>query len=1026
MRLIFTAFLLGLHSIFATLFCQNDPCAGTFQPGFPQISGNAQMTCETPYTTLTLQPGSGSSFTYSWAFDNAIISNTQAITVNRIGRYDVTVTASNGCTRTLFKLVVDACVSNEIAGLQPRECDLPDSPDFNPAESCFEACVTRCALPEVWGSTAPWQFDVPIPGWCSMIQNDQWFSFMALQESIEIEVEASNCSNGDGVQVAIYSSCQGPPLACEAGGDGEANFIQRISTSDLIPGQAYFIVIDGFSGDQCDFRMRATPWNSWTELCNDDCPPGFTCVGSLDTVQLEAPEELCPNQLGKLLINLPDNALITGYLWTAPPGTLINGQETPLIIYGPQGKKPSIQMGNESGNICVRLLRYFQPPSPSLCVYIDVNNGYDTTLPDTTVCAENLPYLAPWGAEIFSNGTYTGIVAAVDGCDSLLRQKVTIVPLKVNQFNFVVCGNECVSVGGQTYCESGFYSNTSPGSSGCEEQNNVFLTQLTPLAEIIAPAQPPCAQTSFVLNSATPSSLGATFKRWYRLPQNQLLGLGDQLTITQSGTYVLECRVVFGQVSCSAFDTITVDFTTGNLPLTTTAIMANPCISSLSILTASSISGTSFAWSGPDNFQANGASVTAIQAGTYTVIATAGNGCTSTASLVVPTVTPISVQAFNDTLNCYSPTLDLQATSNAVQPVYAWQELSPNAWQVTVTDAASGCTATDIAEILIDLDTPLVRVANLTINCSNPLQTLDYLTDADPHSWIWTGPDGSEYPNLNPMVGLAGDYTVVVTQIDNGCQASAVLNVSEDKLPPPLSIQQTPVQCGDTSYTLQAIAPGAVLIWWSGPDAWTDSLATTTVAQPGLYTAHAIGQNGCDTSAVVDVLPAPDFPQISVSGDSLTCADPIGQLSVTADSSVISFAWSGPNNFSSTLPNPQVDSIGVYTLIVSNTQGCSASAQAVVVGGCSVGATGIQLLSGIKVYPVPSTGQIYLESSSDWQNSSLQLALRDLQGKIIWSSSMENSPNKIPLDYSSIAAGTYLLSVQQAAKIAVFRIIIIP
>jgi hypothetical protein len=522
MRQLFTSTFWLIAAFISVLSAQNDPCAGAFQSGYPQISGNAQMTCETPYTTLTVQPGSGSSFTYSWAFDNAIISNTQAITVNRIGRYDVTVTAANGCTRTLFKLVVDLCNSNEIAGLQPRECDPSESPDFNPAESCFEACVTKCTEFEVWGSTAGWQPDLQIPGWCSQIQNDQWFSFMALQPGIEIEVEASNCSNGDGVQVAIYSSCQGPPLACEAGGNGEANFIQRISTSDLIPGQAYFIVIDGFSGDQCDFRMRATPWNSWTELCNDDCPPGFTCVGSLDTVQLEAPEELCPNQLGKLLVDLPDNALITGYLWTAPPGTLINGQETPLIIYGPQGKKPSIQMGNESGNICVRLLRYFQPPSPSLCVYIDINNGYDTTLPDTTVCAENLPYLAPWGAEIFSSGTYTGIIAAVDGCDSLLRQKVTIVPMKVNQFNFTVCGNECVSVGGQTYCASGSYSNTSLGSSGCEELNNITLTQLTPLAEIIAPAQPPCAQAALVLNSAPSTGLGTSLKRWYRLPQNQL------------------------------------------------------------------------------------------------------------------------------------------------------------------------------------------------------------------------------------------------------------------------------------------------------------------------------------------------------------------------------------------------------------------------------------------------------------------------------------------------------------------------
>ena len=583
-----------------------------------------------------------------------------------------------------------------------------------------------------------------------------------------------------------------------------------------------------------------------------------------------------------------------------------------------------------------------------------------------------------------------------------------------------------MSVGGQTYCESGFYSNTSTGSSGCEEQNNISFTQLTPLAEIIAPTQPPCAQATVVLNSATSSSLGTTFKRWYRLPQNQLLGLGNQLTIAQSGTYVLECTAVFGQVSCSAFDTITVEFSTGNLPLTTTAIMSNPCISSLSILTASSISGTTFTWSGPDNFQANGASVTAIQAGTYTVVATADNGCTGTASLIVPTVTPITVQAFNDTLNCYSPTLDLQASSNAAQPVFAWQELSPNAWQVTVTDAASGCTATDIAEVFIDLDTPLVRVANLLITCYNPTQVLEYLTDANPHTWTWTAPDGMQYANENPVVGAIGIYEVVVTQSDNGCTASASLNITEDFAPPPLTAIQSPAQCGDTIYHLQANTPFGNLIWWSGPDNWIDSLPAVSVATPGLYTAHALGQNGCDTIIVLNVLPAPVIPALTASGDSLTCADPIGQLSALGDSSIVSYAWNGPWNFSSNLPNPQTDSSGIYTVMVTSAAGCTASAEVSIVGGCSVGIRHIQGFSGLKVYPVPGQGLLWLETDESWKAGVLQLTLRDMQGKTLWQSARENSSIAMPLDFTKIAAGTYLLSVQQSGRVAVLRIILMP
>ncbi|HND88907.1 MAG TPA: T9SS type A sorting domain-containing protein [Saprospiraceae bacterium] len=127
-----------------------------------------------------------------------------------------------------------------------------------PVESCQEI---NCVFPKLVLEGETWQTatfapnELPTGGFCSMIQNDQWFAFRASDTLVKITILPSECTNGNGVQGAIYpDDCSQAPLACIAGcaGCGAEPFTLEFSADS---GHVYYLVIDGFSGDWCNFTI---------------------------------------------------------------------------------------------------------------------------------------------------------------------------------------------------------------------------------------------------------------------------------------------------------------------------------------------------------------------------------------------------------------------------------------------------------------------------------------------------------------------------------------------------------------------------------------------------------------------------------------------------------------------------------------------------------------------------------------------------------------------------------------------------
>ena len=98
----------------------------------------------------------------------------------------------------------------------PPECQPPGT--TVPAESCQTSCI-NCNFDDYMGTTAGFGPDnTPILCGNWSIQNDQWLGFIAGGTgTATFTVTPSNCAAGNGVQVAVYNSCDGAPLGCNAG-----------------------------------------------------------------------------------------------------------------------------------------------------------------------------------------------------------------------------------------------------------------------------------------------------------------------------------------------------------------------------------------------------------------------------------------------------------------------------------------------------------------------------------------------------------------------------------------------------------------------------------------------------------------------------------------------------------------------------------------------------------------------------------------------------------------------------------------
>lgn len=233
--------------------------------------------------------------------------------------------------------------------------------------------------------------------------------------------------------------------------------------------------------------------------------------------------------------------------------------------------------------------------------------------------------------------------------------------------------------------------------------------------------------------------------------------------------------------------------------------------------------------------------------------------------------------------------------------------------------------------------------ANITseiLTCLNPSATLA-VTVNQPNCFFSWG-NGATQPAIEVL--QPGTYCVTVSN-QGGCTATECAVVAMDvQLPVCDAGPDMLINCANTTVILngnQSSTGSNFTFQWSGIAILNGGQTLTpTVGAAGTYTLVVTNTiNGCTASDQVQVLMDTNTPIADAGPDlGIPCGGGVVTLAGTGTPvGQITFSWSSPNGFNSTLQNPIVSQSGTYTLTVTSVaNGCTDTDDMVVFPGPAI------------------------------------------------------------------------------------------
>lgn len=463
-------------------------------------------------------------------------------------------------------------------------------------------------------------------------------------------------------------------------------------------------------------------------------------------------------------------------------------------------------------------------------------------------------------------GTYTVVVRDANGCKGTATATVTAAPAAVPTVSaapYACNGQISLSANagftsyqwsnGQTTPtisaqSSGNYTVTVVNSAGCTgiASQNVNIPP--------APATQISGVNSLCANVSGQLSASGGYPN-YAWSNGQT---GANITVNSHGNYTVTATDQFG---CTATATHIVSLNVG-IPPQVATLQNVSCFGQNN----GSAMATGNGGNGIFNYQwSNGATsqtISNLPAGTYSVVVTDGNGCTTSGSATIsqPTVLVLNASATAESFNNGNNGTASATGSGGTQNYnFLWSNgatsatisnLAPGSYSVTLTDA-NGCTASQS----VFVNKYNCTFSNFDLNEENVscfgandgVASILVSGGVAPLTYSWSnGGSGASIQNLSP-----GQYTVNVFDA-NECTAQFVLNITQPTI---LTVATTATNAsgnnsnnGTATATAGGGTAGYTFLWSNG-----QSGASIQNLAAGFYTVTATDLNGCTAVSTVEV-----------------------------------------------------------------------------------------------------------------------------------------------------------------------------
>jgi hypothetical protein len=949
------------------------PATPTASNGGPYCAGG----------TIALSTPTVAGATYAWTGPNGFTSALQnptrsSATTADAGIYSVTVTVS-GCTSAAgtTTVVVNAA---------------PATPTASNGGPYCQGATIALSTPTVAGATYAWTGP---NGFASSLQNATRASATTADAgTYSVTITVSGCTSAAGTTTVVVNATPATPTASN-GGPYCAGGTIALSTPTVAGATYAWTGPNGFtSALQNPTRASATTADAGIYSVTITVSGCISAAGTTTVIVNAIPATPTTSNGGPYCAGATialSTATIAGatYAWTGPNG-FISALQNPT-----RSSATTVDAGIYSLTITVSGCT---SAAGSMTVVVNA-------APATPSASNGGPYCAGSTSSL-STPTVAGATYAwtgPNGFTSALQNptRASATTTDAGSYSVTITVSGCTSAAGTT----------------------IVAVNATPATPTASNGGPYCAGATIALS--TPSVAGATYA--WTGPNSFTSTLQNptrsSATTADAGIYSVTVSVS-GCSSAAGTTTVVVNAT----PATPTASNGGPfCAGATIALSTPTVAGATYAWTGPNGFTSalqnpTRASATTPDAGTYSVTATV-SGCTSAAGTTTVVVNaPATPPASNGGPYCAGATIAL-STPSVAGATYAWSgpndftsalqnptrasATTADAGIYSVTVAVSGCTSAAGTTTVVVNATPATPTAsNGGPYCAGATIALSTPTVAGA-TYAWTGPNGFASALQNPTrssatTADAGIYSVTITV--SGCTSAAgTTTVVMNAAPATPTASNGGPSCEGATISLATPTVGGATYAWTGPNGFTSALqnptrSSATTADAGIYSV-TVTVSGCTSAAgtttvVVNATPATP----TASNGSPYCAGSTIALS-TPTVAGATYAWTGPNGFTSGVQNPTRSSAtaadaGLYSVTITVT-GC----------GSAAGTT------SVTVNPIPATptttpggpttvcagGSVLLTSSSASGNQWL------LNGSPIASATSDT--------YSATASGTYTVTV---------------
>ena len=555
-------------------------------------------------------------------------------------------------------------------------------------------------------------------------------------------------------------------------------------------------------------------------------------------------------------------------------------------------------------------------------------------------------------------------------------------------------------------------------TSQCTASSTVVIGQniQSPMANAGSPGTLTCVVDTLIIGDANALIAPNLSYQWTTTGGNILHGENTPApTVNQPGIYQL--IVTNASNGCQHTATVSINQNTttpiatvapgGQISCTTPTMQLNGA--------GSSVGATfSYQWTSSTGGGIGAGSTTLMPtmtaAGTYTLVVTnAANGCTASASTTITTSAnlPIAVATSSGILTCAMQQIELSAagSSTGANFSYSWGTVNglilggqgtsvitvglPAIYTLIVTNTANNCSATFAINAPVDLTPPVAEAGTSRIlQCTMPTLQLDGTgsSTGTNFNYLWTGPGISAgQTTLAPTVNAPGTYQILVTNAQNGCTTTDVVQIDNDLNAPIVQVAAPGIlTCTNAQLTLNATGSSVgnnFSYQWNGPGLVTGSTSLMPhINAPGNYVlAITNSVNGCISVDTVVVLQQVASPAANAGPDKqLNCSQPQLQIGDTTNptGSSYAFVWSGPGILSGgSTPSPVIDQGGLYSLTITNTAtGCTAVDQTNITTDFiypqANAGTGFQLTCTETTYLLNATGSLGSNFTYAWTTTS--------------------------------------------------------